>query len=58
MVVRERYSHAIANEKKKRKRKGAESRQQQRNSRSNAQQLNKLDAGGWAAVKERARLRG
>ena len=58
MAKREHYSHTIANEKKKQRRKQAECRQQQRNGRSNAQQLCKLDAGVWAAVKERARLRG
>lgn len=58
MTVRERYSHVKADAKKKQKRIEAEQRQSLRDSRSVAQQLQKLNAGGHAAVRERARLRG
>ena len=54
--IRKNYSHVIADENKKRKRKHAEARQELRNNRSPEQQLAKLDAEGWGAKKERARL--
>lgn len=54
--IRKRYSHARADEAKKTRRMEAEQRQQERNKRSNQQQTAKLDAGGYAAKKERARL--
>ena len=56
MTIREKYSHAIADAAKKQRRIEAEERQQVRKQRSNKQQLTKLDAGGFAAKKERARL--
>jgi hypothetical protein len=56
MAVRENYSHKKADEAKRTRRKEAEARQEIRNSRTNVQQLAKLDAGGFAAKKERARL--
>lgn len=55
-MKREKYSHAIADAKKRRKRAEAEARQEERNQRSTAAQLAKLDAFGYAAIKERARL--
>jgi hypothetical protein len=62
MAVREYYSHKKADEKKRQRGNQAAARQLLRNSRSNAQQLRKLDAGNGAggsayvAAKERARL--
>ncbi len=56
MTVREHYSHVIAGAHKDKKRKGAIARQKSRKSRSNKQQLQKLDVGNWKAIKERARL--
>ena len=56
MTIREHYSHKIADEKKRQKRKESDIRLQARKQRSNKQQLAKLDAGGWVAKKERARL--
>lgn len=55
-MIRERYSHKIADEKKKRKRKEADIRLQTRKQRSNEQQLAKLDKEGRIAKKERLRL--
>lgn len=54
--IRKRYSHKIADEAKKQRRVEANQRQQERNKRSNQQQIAKLDTGGFAAKKERARL--
>lgn len=56
MTVREHYSHAIADKHKEKKCKEAEKRQENRNQRTGKQQLAKLDVGGFAAKKERARL--
>lgn len=56
MVRRESYSHAIADEYSRRKRKEAGLRQQARAKRTVAEQLHKLDAGDYTAVKERAKL--
>lgn len=56
MTIRERYSHAIADDHKKKKREEAKTRQQARKQRTNEQQLAKLDKEGWTAKKERARL--
>jgi hypothetical protein len=55
--TRKHYSHAKADEAKKQRRIEAEQRQQKRDKRSDKQQLAKLDAGGYVAKKERARLR-
>ena len=55
-MKREHYSHAIADDHKKKKRKEAEVRQQSREQRTNKQQLQKLDIEGHAARKERTRL--
>ena len=54
--TREHYSHKIADAKKNQKRIEAKERQQLRNKRSNKEQITKLDAGGYKATKERARL--
>ena len=56
MAIREHYSHAIADKHKDKKREDAIVRQETRKQRSNKQQLARLDAGGYAAKKERARL--
>lgn len=56
--IRKKYSHAIANEHKEQKRKEAEVRQIIRSKRTNAQQLAKLNAGGFVVKNERARLGG
>lgn len=56
MTVRERYSHAIADKHKDKKREDAIVGQKARKQRNNKQQLVKLDAGGYIAKKERARL--
>ena len=56
MTKREHYSHAIADEHKKRRHKEAEIRLQTRKQRTDKQQLAKLDAGKYAAKKERIRL--
>ena len=56
MTVREHYSHSIADDKKKRRRKEAEARQASRNQRTPKQQLKKLDIEGRIAKKERAKL--
>jgi len=55
-MIRERYGHKIADEKKKRKHKEADAQTQARSQRSNEQQLAKLDKEGRIAKKERARL--
>lgn len=60
MAIRDSYSHAIADEKKRRKRKESDARLAKRAKLSNAQQLEKLDAlfgKGKGAKKERARLK-
>ena len=51
---REHYSHAIADEHKRKKRIEAEERQEKRNRRTSKEQLVKLDTGGFSAKKERA----
>jgi len=56
MTIREQYSHAIADKHKDKKREDATVRQKAREQRSNKQQLAKLDANGYTAKKERARL--
>lgn len=56
-MIREHYSHKIADEKKKRKHKEADVRLQVRKQRSSEQQLAKLDKEGRIAKKERARLK-
>ena len=56
MAVRERYSHAKADNQKKMKRKEAEARAEQRAERTDAEQLVLLDARGLKATKERAKL--
>ncbi len=56
MTIRERYSHSIADDHKKKKREKAETRQQARKQRSSEQQLAKLDKEGRIAKKERKRL--
>ena len=55
-MIREKYSHAIADKHKDGKRKDVDARQQIRNQRDNTQQLAKLDAGGYTAKKERTKL--
>lgn len=55
-MIREHYSHAIADAHKKKKREEAETRQLIRKQRTNEQQLAKLDKGGRVAKKERSRL--
>lgn len=54
--IRKRYSHAIADKAKDKRREEAKERQQTRNQRSNKQQLAKLDTGGYAAKRERGKL--
>jgi len=54
--IRKKYSHAIADKHKEQKREEAEARQQIRKQRTDKQQLQKLNAEGWTAKKERARL--
>jgi len=56
MPIREHYNHAIANDKKKKRREDAETRQQSRKQRTAKQQLKKLDIEGRTAKKERMRL--
>ena len=51
MTIRERYSHAIADKHKDKKREDAIVRQEARKQRSSKQQLTKLDAGGYIAKK-------
>lgn len=55
--IREHYSHAIADAAKKERREQAEVRQAARDKRSNAKQIAKLNASGYVAKKERARLK-
>ncbi len=55
-MIREHYSHAKADNNKKRKRKEAEARQQSRKQRTAQQQLKKLDIEGYTAKKERIKL--
>lgn len=56
MTIREHYSHAKADDNKKRKRSEAEGRQKTRKQRTAKQQLEKLDIEGRIAKKERTRL--
>ena len=56
MAIREHYSHTIADKHKDKKHEDAIVRQKTRKQRSNKQQLAKLDAGGYTAKKERAKL--
>jgi len=56
MATREHYSHTIADKHKDKKHQEADARLKLRKARSNKQQLAKLDAGGYTAKKERARL--
>ena len=56
MSIRERYSHTIADKQKDIKHQEADERLKLRKQRSSKQQLAKLDAGGYIATKERARL--
>ena len=56
MTIRERYSHTIADKHKDKKREDAIVRQGTRKQRNNKQQLAKLDAKGYIAKRERARL--
>lgn len=56
MAIRERYSHAIADKHKDKKREDAIVRLKARKTRSHKQQLAKLDAGSYIAKKERAKL--
>lgn len=56
MTVREHYSHAKADAQKARRHKEADERAAARARRSNKQQLAKLDAGGYTAKRERAKL--
>jgi len=58
MAIREKYSHRIADAKKAKKRTEAEARQKTSDNISNAEQIAKLDAGGYRAIKERAKLKG
>ena len=48
--IRKKYSHAIANANKIKKRKEAEARQKKRNLRSDTEQLAKLDEGSYKIV--------
>lgn len=57
MVIRERYSHAIADNQKKMKRKEADVRIELRASRTDEQQIQKLERGGFAATREKRKLR-
>ena len=56
MTIREHYSHAIADRHKQEKHKQADERKQIRAKRTDEQQLQRLDANGRTAKKERARL--
>ncbi len=56
MAIREKYSHKVADAKKIRKREGAEVRQKAREARSDKDQITILNAGGFRATKERAKL--
>jgi hypothetical protein len=55
-MIRAKYSHAIANAKKARKREEAEARQAVRDQRSTTDQIARLNSGGHLAIKERKRL--
>lgn len=57
MTIREHYSHAKADAQKAERCKEADERAAIRAKRTNKQQLARLDAGGYAAKKERARLK-
>ena len=57
MTIREHYSHAKADAQKAERHKKANERAAVRAKRTNAQQLARLDAGGYAAKKERTRLK-
>ncbi len=54
--TRERYSHAVADQHKAEKREQADERAVTRTKRTTKQQLARLDAGSYAAKRERARL--
>jgi hypothetical protein len=54
--VREKYSHKIADEKKRQKRKESDERMAARATRTDEEQLAKLDTGNWRALRERDRL--
>ena len=56
MTIREHYSHAKADAQKTERHKEANERAAVRAKRTTAQQLARLDAGGYVAKKERARL--
>lgn len=55
-AIRQNYSHAIEDKNKGKRRIEASRRQFLRSKRSNEEQIAKLDAEGWNAKKERARL--
>lgn len=57
MAKRIKYNHKIADANKAQRRVECEDRQTTRNLRSNAEQIAKLDAGGFVAKKERDRLK-
>ncbi len=57
MAVRERYSHSIVDKQQVKKRKEAEARTEVRAGRSDDQQIQRLDAAGHRANKEKKRLR-
>ena len=57
MATREKYSHKIADAKRRKKRTEAEVRQKARAGRSDGDQITKLNDGGHTAKKERAKLR-
>lgn len=54
--VREKYSHKIADEKKRQKRQESDERMAARAKRTDEEQLAKLDAGNWKAHRERRKL--
>ena len=56
MATREKYSHKIADAKKRRKCTEAEVRQKVRDARSDKDQLVKLNDNGFRATKERGKL--
>ena len=58
MTIREHYSHAKADAQKVQRRKEADKRAATRAERTTAQQLARLNAGGYAAKRERNRLKG
>ena len=57
MTIREHYSHTKADAQKAERHKEADKRAAIRAKRTTAQQLIRLDAGGYAAKKERNRLK-